>query len=436
MYNYNSIDNFLQTNRMKTAYFDAEMASSLYDAIENFVIISEPQKQNTDQSQTKQINKQSHQAGEIWDAVKDVGGSIIGKGIKGVGNLAQKGYNNTKNLIQNSNDEEVPTTHRELTKMTCQEFKDFLKERNNYYSTNDINAIYNFIATYLSTNPNAKGAIYNIPKEEFISSITKACPYKEEWENEIRNFLSNTNLNKLNKDIAKVFNSLKLQSYTDAVKNGLFNQIKAEFPQSYGVDFSTAEVRMGFLKAQQDAQQDAINISLAHQENKGAGLIENKPKQEPDKNQETMSQIILDETLDKSDDKYLQYKEQYDIFLDRFLKDKQTGLKRINSIIDRIIPKQLKMTKGYLQNLNTPIDINSFKDFNHNKKFHKEIEEEVNTILDVFEKTMSAVYKEIKCNSENIKNKYNNPTYKKSLAIMQEAIEYMVYYKIKKFLEI
>jgi hypothetical protein len=47
---------------------------------------------------------------------------------------------------------------------------------------------------------------------------------------------------------------------------------------------------------------------------------------------------------------------------------------------------------------------------------------------------MDEVYKEIKTNSKSIQEKYNNPTYKKSLAIIKEGLEYIVYLKIKEFL--
>ena len=340
MYNYNNIDNFLQTNRMKTAYFDEEMAANLYNDIQNFVIVN-------DQVTATEIDFVTKTSGEIWDAVKDVGSSL-GKGIgKGVGGLAQKGYNTTKNLIQNQGDKEVPTTSRELTKVTDQQFIDYLKQRNNYYPTDDINAIYNFIANY----PDTKGAIYNIPKEEFIAGITKACPYKNEWEDKIRNYFSNENLNKIDKNMAKVLNSFRLQSYTDAVKKGLFDIIRKEIPQ-FGKEFSTAEVRMGFLKAQQDAQQQAIKNSPLQQDKQQeeqVGLAENEQEQPIDETQkeETLQHIYNFATKDLN--KYHEYSDQYNIFITEILQNSEKRIKNLNSLINEVVEKNFEGIKDKLE---------------------------------------------------------------------------------------
>ena len=461
MYNYNSIDNFLQTNRMKTAYFDAEMASSLYDAIKNFVIVN-------DQVTATEIDFVTKTSGEIWDAVKDVGSSLG----KGIGNLAQKGYNTTKNLVQDNKE-----------KLTGQQFIDFLKQRNNYYPTDNINAIYNFIATY----PGANGVVSKIPKEEFIAGIEKACPYREEWEEKIRNFLSNTNLNKLDKNIANVFKLLKLRSYTDAVKNGLFNYIKEKFPQ-YGKEFSTAEIRMGFLKAQQDDQNQAVKNSPAQQENQGVGLVENtpeQPKQEPQ--DETQMEITLQHVYnfaikDLKKKKYNEYSEQYNTLTTKYLGDSEERIRNLDNLVNKTVEKNFEGIKNTLEKeeiilkkheqfnalldkffssaFNETVDETFDKSFEEifsrmtkrlgdseakkRKKIIKDTTEAINT-NNILLKSDPDRYRDLNKKNEKLEaerakadkeNKINNEAKNKFKETITQGLQYLIYNKMKEFLNI
>lgn len=416
-YNYNSIDDMV-----KLAYINEEGASKLYNYLQNVVLIG---------TSTGKV------AGAIIDAFTNVGKGLAG----GVANKVQQGWNAAKNIKQNYSDPNVPTTTQQYNKVDKQGFIDLLKQFNRYYTSDEISFIYNFVKQN-------GGVVSKIDKNTFSRVIAQNFPVNTEGKDKVKSLFSKKNLDEMLASKSPAYKTLMEMialPFTDALDVGLLKLIEQTFPD-YGEDFSIAEVRLGFLEAQQElknpvqSKEQAVPGSGQEQvkdNTTNQGLVDTQtPQQEvPVQNQsKTLAQIILDETFDKNDEVYLQNKEQYNTLVTRYLKDNNTSLQRINAIIDEIVPDELEMVKGYLQGLNTPMNAEDFNNFEKSKQFHADIEKKIMKLSKVFQKTMDEVYKEIKTNSKSIQNKYNNPTYKKSIKTIQEGLEYIVYLKIKEFL--